>query len=504
MLTEHPPVTQREATMTDRFTLARTAVRVGARGLAVLAAAGIVVGAVAAAALVPWPDHRAEAPSVVVQPAETGQLRVCPGPLLSIGDDPNAATTASSVGSASVISGAVPADAVITQTPLGAPDNARADADGAPLALSTEPGAVDAGMLAGAQSQTVTLETLSGFAAASCTEAVAESWLVGGATDVGRSGIVLLANPTAVAATVDVRVIGETGRVDAPSALGIIVPSGSQRMLSLAGLAPNIVSPVVHITSTGGAIAASLEHSVIEGLTPAGVEIVGPTALPAPTQVIPGFVVPTDGGIAPADDHAEGDDFPAVRLLATGDAPAQVSIGIAEAGGGGSTIDVTLEPGLVTDVPLGELDAGEYTIRLEGDGPFIAAARATTGAPAEQTDPDGADPEASVDLAWTAATLPLIDTAVVAVPPGPSPVLHLANPGDDGIEVRYTVGGDERSITIAGGDAASVDLDAQSVVELAGVAGVHATVTFSGDQALASFAVQPPGPLDSPIRVYPR
>ena len=66
--------------MTDRFTLARTAVRVGARGLAVLAAAGIAVGAVAAAALVPWPEHRAEAPSVVVQPAETGQLRVCPGP----------------------------------------------------------------------------------------------------------------------------------------------------------------------------------------------------------------------------------------------------------------------------------------------------------------------------------------------------------------------------------------------------------------------------------------
>ncbi|MCD2444028.1 DUF5719 family protein [Agromyces sp. SYSU K20354] len=491
--------------MADKLTLARTAVRIGARGLAVLAAAGIAVGAVAAAALVPWPEHRTEAPSVVVQPAETGQLRVCPGPLLSIGDDPAAATTASSVGSADVTSGAVPTDADVTETPLAAPDNSRADADGPPLALTTEPGAVDAGMLAGAQSQTVTREGLSGFAAASCTEAVAESWLVGGATDVGRTTLVLLANPTAVAATVDLRVIGETGRVDAPSALGIIVPPSSQRVLSLAGLAPNLVSPVVHVTSTGGAIAASLEHSVVEGLTPAGVELVGPTALPAPTQVIPGFVVPSHGGVAPADDHAEGDGFPAVRLLATGQEPVQVSVGVVpDTGGSGSTVDVTLEPGLVTDVPLGELDAGEYTIRLDGDGPFVAAARATTGVPEAQTDPDGADPEASVDLAWTTATMPLIDTAIVAVPRGPSPVLHLANPGGDEIEVRYAVDGEERSITIQGGDAASVDVDAQSVVELSGVAGVHATVTFSGDQALASFAVQPPGPLDTPIRVYPR
>ena len=496
--------------MTDKLTLARTAVlartaaRVGARGLAVLAVAGVGVGALAAAALVPWPDHVASSLSVVVEPSETGQMRVCPGPLLTIGDDAAAATTATSVGSADVISAAVPADAAITETPLAAPDNAESSGDGGPVALTTEPGAIDAGMLAGAQSQGVTRETISGFAAASCTEAVAESWLVGGATDVGRTGLVLLSNPTAVAASVDVRVFGENGPVSAPSAIGIIVPPASQRVLSLAGLAPNLASPVVHVTSTGGAIAATLEHSVIEGLTPAGVELVGPTALPAPTQVIPGYVIPSAGGVAPTDDHAEGDGFPVVRLLATGPDPVQVAIDVAsESAGGSSTVDVTLEPGLVSDVPLGDLDAGEYTIRLDADGPVIAAARATTGVPEAQTDPDEADAEASVDLAWTAATMPLIDGAVVAVPDGPSPVLHLANPGDDEVEVRYAVDGDEGSVTIQGGEAVSVDLDEQSIVELSGTAGVHATVSFSGDQELASFAVQPPGPLDSPIRVYP-
>lgn len=490
--------------MAAERTLARRVARIGWRGLTVVLAAGVAVGCVAAAALVPWPEHRISPPSVVVKPAETGQLRVCPGPLLSLGDDPEAATTATSVGAASVTHGAVPADAAITETPLAAPENPRAERDGTPLALTTEPGAVEAGMLGGAQSQEVARESIAGFAAAGCTEPVAEAWLVGGATDVGRSGLVLLSNPTAVGATVDVRVLGESGPVDAPSGLGITVPAGEQRVVSLAGLAPNLASPVVHVTSTGGGIVASLEHTVVEGLTPAGVELVGPVAAPGPEQLIPGFTVPVDGGVEATDDHAEGDAFPAVRLLATGDDPVVVSIDVTpESGTGGASIDATLEPGIVSDVPLGELDAGEYTIRLEADGPIVAAARATTGAPEAQTEPGGDDRDAAVDLAWTASTLPLLDTALIAVPAGPSPVLHLANPGEDEIEATLVVDGDERRVLVAAGATEAVDVDARAVVELGGVEGLHATVAYSGDQALSSFPVRPPGPLDSPLRVYP-
>ncbi|MFF2274938.1 DUF5719 family protein [Agromyces sp. NPDC058126] len=491
--------------MADKRELARNVARAGGRGLALVLAGGIAAAALAAAALVPWPEFRVEPPSTVVEPAETGQLRVCPGPLLSLGDDAADATTAVSVGSTSVTTGVSPDDVEITETPLGAPENPNADRDGTPLAITTEAGAAGAGELAGAQGQRSERETIAGFAAAACDEAVAEAWLVGGATDVGRSSIVLLSNPSEVAATVDVRVSGENGPVEAPSALGITVPAGEQRVLSLAGLAPNLRSPVVHVTSTGGAIAATLEHSVIEGLTPAGVELVGPTAMPATTQLIPGFVVPTAGGVDPADDHAEGDDHPAVRLFAPGDEPVEVSIGVAsESGGGGAGIDVSLEPGQVTDVPLGELDEGDYTITLEADAPIVAAARATTGTPQAQTAPGGDDEESSVDLAWTVATAPLLDDAVVAVPRGPGPVLHLLNPGDEELEVLAVVDGEERVVRLAPEEAASIELEQRSVVELGGADGVHATVSFSGERALSSFPVRPPGPLDSPIVVTPR
>jgi hypothetical protein len=487
----------------------RTVARIGGRAAGFLVAAALAVAALGAAALVPWPEHRVTPPSLVVQPAESRQQRVCPGPLLTLADDAAAATTASSIGEADVVARADPDDAEITETSLAAPGNPRADRDGTPVVLEVEPGTVDAGMIAGAQSQTAETETIAGFAAAACAEATAESWLVAGATTIGRTSLVLLANPTDVAATVDVRVIGETGAVEAGSALGIIVPGGSQRVVSLAGLAPNLTSPVVHVTSTGGTIAATLEQSAVDGLAPAGVEFTGAVAMPATTQVIPGFVVAEAGGVDPLDDHAEGDAYPAVRLLATGDEPVDVTIGLVPESGraAGSTIEATLQPGRTTDVPLGVLDAGAYTVRLEADGPIVAAARASVGAAGVGTDeqpPGSADIAAAGDFAWTVSTSPLLDDAVVAVPDGASPVLHLANEGERAAEVQLTIDGEARAISIDAGSAASVEVDAGAIVTLAGVAGVHASVTFSDESGLAAFGVQPPGPLDAPIRVFPR
>ena len=133
--------------------------------------------------------------------AESRQQRVCPGPLLTLADDAAAATTASSVGPADTVTAVEPVDAAVNEVALGAPGNPDAGSDGTPLAIDTEPGAAAAGMVAGAQSQRVATETLAGFTAAACSEAVAETWLVAGATDLGRTALVLLSNPSDVAST---------------------------------------------------------------------------------------------------------------------------------------------------------------------------------------------------------------------------------------------------------------------------------------------------------------
>ncbi|MGI9823155.1 DUF5719 family protein [Agromyces sp. Marseille-Q5079] len=479
----------------DRSRIIRTGVRVAVA----LVVGAVAVGVVGAAAIGSWPEHRAEPGSVVVAPDEAIQQRVCPGPLLSIGDDAAAATAVESFGSTSVVSASVPEDAEIGKTSLAAPENSGADQDGTPVVLDAQPGAVEAGMLAGAQSQTAQSDVLAGFAAASCTEAASESWLVAGATTLGRSSLVLLANPTDVAATVDVRVSGESGPVEARSAVGITVAPRTQRVLSLAGLAPNLASPVVHVTSTGGAIAASLEQSVIEGLAPAGIELTGPTAPPASSLVIPGLVIGGSGGVAADEDHAEGDAFPAVRLHVPGDDPVQATVGVAKVGGGdGDSFDVELQPGTVSDIPLGDLAAGTYTVRIEADGPVVAAARSSIGTAESETDAG-----APADLAWFVASRPLLDSAVVAVPSGPSATLQLAGGEDGATEATVTVDGRSTNVSVPALGAVSVPLRGREVL-LEGVEGVSAAVTYSSGSSLAAFAVMPPGPLDSPIRVFPR
>lgn len=466
------------------------------RAGAVLVAAATTAGLLVAAIVAPLPGVEVDPPSTVVQPAESRQLRVCPGPLLALAEDAAEATTATSFGAAPIAIAAEPADALVEQAPVEAPDNPGAASDGGPVAIAAEPGAVDGGLLAGAQSQEAGTASVSGFAASACAEPASESWLVAGATDVGRSGLVLLANPGLVSSTVDVRVIGESGPVDAPGALGVIVPPGTQRVISLAGLAPNVRSTVVHVTSTGGPIAAALQHSVVLGLEPAGVELSTPASPPATSQAIPGFVVADRRGVAPQEDHAEGDDHPAIRLLATElDTTAAIEVRD-EDGATVSRIDSELIAGRSIDVPIGVVDPGAYTVIVTADAPVVAAARATVLG-------DGEDPIVA-DLSWTAASAPLLEGATVAVPPGPGPVLHLANPGDEPVVATASIDGAEREVTVPAGGAASIGLAADARVVLTGVEGLHASVSFRGDAELSSMPIAPPGPLDAPVRVYPQ
>ena len=248
-----------------------------------------------------------------------------------------------------------------------------------------------------------------------------------------------------------------------------------------------------------GAIAASLEQSAIAGLAPAGIELTGPTAPPGLSQVIPGVVIGGAGGVSTDEDHAEGDAFPAVRLHAPGDDPVKVTVGVTPVdGGAGDSFDVDLQPGTVVDVPLGELPAGTYTVRVEADGPVVAAARATIGSAESAT-----DAAAPADLAWFVAAQPLPDSAVAAVASGPSATLHLAGDENGSTEASVTIDGRLTSVEVPAQGAVSVPIRGRVVV-LDGVEGVSAAVTYRSDSALAAFAVQAPGPLDSPIRVYPR
>jgi hypothetical protein len=473
----------------------------GARAAAGLVGLAVIAAAVGAAAAVDWPTVHQSPPSALVTPQPGEQQRVCAGPLLTLAENSSHASAATSVGSATTISGA---RATVTSpnsvrpdvTGLKAVDNADAGVDGVPQRLSVpvKTGATEAPLVAGSQSQTAGSETIAGFAASACAEAASDSWLVGGSTDVGHTSLVLLSNPSTVLATVKLSVFSEGGVIDAPGSTGILVQPGTQRIVSLAGLAPNLKSPIVHVESRGGQVAASLEQSVVHGIRPSGVELIGPTNPAALEQTIAGVIVtPLPVGGAPSADQEFTDESSTVRVLTTGSKPATVQVGLISEDGtaSGTSTQVELQPGVATEVPLNGLAVGSFTVRLTADQPIVAAARtATTGSTGK-------------DFSWFTASGSLTGSFMVAVANGPSPTLHLHNSGKT--DAHLSVSGDPGSptdVTVPAGESVIVPLRSSGTYTVGGAEHIVASVGYSGDGLLSSFPVSPAGPLAAPIRVY--
>lgn len=472
----------------------------GARYAAGLIGIAVVVVAVGGAAIVPWPTVVHDAPSTLVTPVASDQLRVCPGPLLTLAEDSTQADAATSVGPFTAVyaasgTGSGWDEVPVERTDLAATDNAQAQRDGAPsvLTVPVESGASDAPRVAGSQSQTAASETLGGLSAAACTEASSDSWLVSGSTDVGRTSLVLLSNPTTVVASVDLAVYGEAGQVEAPGSTGILVQPGSQRIVSLAGLAPNLRSPVVHVTATGGQVAAALQQSLIRGIQPGGVELNGPTTTPSTSQTIPGVVVSALAEESSADVGAVSDDTPSVRVLVPGDDDATVSVGVQSEDGAstGTSLEIEVQAGIATEVPLTGVVAGNYTVKLNADRPLVAAAVSTTAG------------SAASDFAWSSAAASHDGDFLVSVADGPAPALHLAN--TSGTDTELTLTPQTRAgvgLTLAAGESIVVALAGSESYLVSGGSGIAASISYTGDGQSAAFALSPIGPLAAAIPVY--
>lgn len=504
----------------------RDAVRIATRvttGIVGVAVLGVVV---TGALLLPPASDAGTAPSVLVTPVATDQQRVCPGSVLRPPEaDATSTTAAVASGSAATTSGSA------TSGSAGGGPGVRTSRIQAPDVqggVSTEPsvlavaGDVDGAPtdLAGASSEVATASDLAGLAAASCAEATADSWLVGGATTTGRTTFVVLDNPSGVSSTVDLAISGEEGAVSAPGASGITVPAGTRRVLSLAGLAPDLASPAVHVQSRGGQVVARLEQSTVRGLLAGGVDWIGPAAAPATALAMTGLRIDSqsapaapaapgegegapaeDGGSAPgagSDPGTDPDRETAVRILVPGSEDADVSVSVApEEGtdGTGTTFTVQADAGRTTDLPVADLPDGRYSVTVQSSVPVTAAVRSVSGAA------EGG----ATDFAWLPSAEPLTRDALVSVPAGPAPLLHIRNAGDAAASVtaRPTDGSEPVALDVPAGSAASVAVTAGRTYLLEGATGLTATVTLAEPGRSAALPVVPVLPAADPLRVHP-
>ncbi|MDQ1583149.1 MAG: hypothetical protein QOF36_1203 [Microbacteriaceae bacterium] len=472
--------------------------RISAR--AIVGVVGVAVAAVtiAGAALLPLPHRAVTPPASTVSPVATDQQRVCAGPLLALAADSTAATAASAFGRVTVISGTSQGGPIPQTSALNAVDDTEAGRFGAPrtVTVPAEPGATQPPELAASQLQQASLPDLSGLAASSCDEAASESWLVGGATNLGQTSLVLLSNPSSVQATVNLTIYGESGIVDAPAATGIVVPAGTQHVVPLAGLAPSVTAPVVHVQAIGGRVLASMQQSFVTGLEPGGAELEGPTTTPSTHQVIAGVTVRSLATLqASQSGEGYGPDLPAARIFVPGNKAATVRIGVVGETGtiAGNSISATVQPGVVTEVPLDHLADGDFTVMIDATQPVVAAARTSIVGTAAK------------DFAWFVASPPLNGSFLAAVAAGPGATLHLANDSEKDVTATVTnPSGVASKVTVPAQGGVGVAAPAAGIYRVESGNPVTASVSYVGDGLMTSFAINPPGPLATSVTVYPK
>ena len=480
-----------------RGTRTRTIMVAGARTITGLIGIAAAAATVLAVTLLPLPSHQATPPAASVTPVPAPQQRVCAGPTLRLGDDTGGnATVASAVGSPRVqhlASGGTVGTRSIgdTSEPSGRSATVLTlDPSGDGATGDLQP------LLAGSQVQTLNGGGLVGMAAAECVEARSDTWLVGGSSDTGRTSILTLANPGEVAATVNVQIFSEDGKVTAPGAEGIVVQPNSEASYPLAGFAPNVLSPVIHVTSVGGNVVAHLQQSTVRILEPGGVDIVGAGAAPATELVIPGLVVTGHEQI----DELVGapgynDITPVLRLFVPGDQAASATIAVTPEDG--DTIDVEFDvlPGKVSDFPFEHFEDGSYTVTVTSDVPLVAGARAST------VGESGAS-----DFVWLQSADVMNEQALVSIGSGADARIHLANPGTT--DAVVTVGIDDsdaqaETVTVPAGGAVAVPAEASATYRLTGFDRMRVAVSYAGDGVLAGYALSPTGPAAERITVYP-
>lgn len=513
--------------------------RTSLMSLAGIGGAVVAAGVVALAVLAPVPTLSLTAASISVDPTPAAQTRICPGGLVDITSRPGDATVFQSFAAPEITADA--RRTTIAQTPLPAPDNAATNASFGPQVLSSEPSTdpQDPALAAGSQSQSARADSISGLAATACAEASTDQWLVGGSTEVGRNTLLLLSNALAVDATVSLEIFSEKGRVEAPGMSAILVSANTQRILSLASFAPGIVDPVVHVTTTGGQVLATLQQTVTRVVTASGVEMVQPGAAPSTTAIIPGVALTGMAGQDSEGGAVTSDLAPAIRVLLPGTRDAEVTATVYSATTKPAVIKAKFTAGQVLQLPFLGVTDGIYTVVVTSEVPLVAAVRtiqspnnpiapvtpaaaastpsassAAGSGPVGGVDVGGDAPAGATaggptipggDFAWNASALALSAQTLVAVPAGGHPTLTLFNPTDAAVSLKLgPVGAPGESVSVPPGGSLVIPVTASTVYSLSGATGLYATVTLRDVGRGSAFTVPPASRLSSAITVYPR
>lgn len=459
--------------------------RGGARAATGVVIIGLSVGAAAVLGsdIFPVPSIDRDVVSVTADTSQNARLSlVCTGAFGELGADPSRPTASIPGGTSSVL---------ITGSPIEERVLGREQPDGsAPIVVDGS--ANDT--LAAAELQQVKNTTLQGFSASSCAEPVHEQWLVGGATTLGVSSTIVLGNPFEVPATVLVAAYDEHGPIDAASTAGVLVPAGSQRIVSLNGYAPAREALAVRIESTGAAVTAALSVSQTIDINSFAVDTATRQLAPQHSLMIPGVANSishehVSDGVAP-----DADDFPVVvRVLAPKDTGTATVRAMTPSGEARDLGTIDFEAGKVANFEVANWPQDAQAIAIEASVPIVGGVMGS------------ADISPAHDYAWftPAPALPVAREIAVAVVLGGD--LVIVNPGSLEASVTIRAEGEvvsEQTVMVPAG--AAVPVAAKGQLWLTSTEPISAGVRVVSGGNIAGYPVLAPIERGKALNIFPR
>ena len=279
-----------------------------------------------------------------------------------------------------------------------------------------------------------------GLYGTACAAPQTDWWFVGADGRVGYADTLVLSDPSATAASVELSLWSERGPVTNSQIDMVRVPAGGVTTVSIPRVAPDDAFLAVHVHTTSGSVSAALLDRRTAALNSNGGDYIPPTRAPARSAVVPGFA-PGAG---------------ARRLLVANPGPVDATVSLRLVTNSGSFIpagdeQVVVRAGRSTVIYLDRVFAGATgAVMFTSTRPVVASGYSEAVARRQRP-----------DLVWLAATQPLEGSAGIATgraPYGGTCRLMLSAPaGAATVQVRTPSGG-HTAITVPAGRSVSVDI----------------------------------------------
>ena len=328
--------------------------------------------------------------------------------------------------------------------------------------------------LASAQSfEIASSNGVTGAIGANCQSPSPESWLVGGVTTIGREALLILANPSATDATVDLQLYGASGIIDGAGLNGISVSANRTVVLPLAGFAPDQTSLTVHVVSRGAAVASWIQERTVRGTVSAGADLVPPATSASTSLVIPGLLKRgTDDATALIAANGDYSDLtPAIQVFVPGAKDATVTVQVigSSAKANGTVLQQQIRAGSTASLDITGLKDGDYSVFVISDQPVQAAVKLSRTK-------KGATPV--TDFAWLPAVASVTGPVVATAPKSGVSKISIGNGSlqNATVTVNNLSDGSSQTVKVSHLGSAVLELPAGGVIQLASDQPVSATM----------------------------